>query len=111
MLFGKSLLPYPHYPSEELEKNAFIPRTMEGEVLVLGCVVVVFLLAFRVVHAATAAVEHAKGWCEYNFFVKLSHTKTEIHVFIVEKESLVESVKAKKECAGNGECGAAYPGN
>ena len=84
---------------------------MGDEILVLGCVVVVFLLVFRVVHAATAAVKHAKRWREYNFFVKFFHTKTEIHVFIVEKETLVESVKAKKECARNSECGATYPGN
>ena len=57
----------------------------------------------RVIHTAAAAVEYVHGGCEHNFFVEFSRAKTEIHVFIVEKESFVESVKAKKECSGNGE--------
>ena len=65
----------------------------------------------RVIHTAAAAVEYVYGGREHNFFVEFSRAKTDVHVFIVEKESFVESVKAKKEYAGNGECGAAYPGN
>ena len=84
---------------------------MEGEVLVLGCVVVVFLLMLRVIHTTAAAVEYVCGGREHDFFVEFSRAKTDVHIFVVEKESFVESVKAKKECAGNGECGAAYPGN
>lgn len=98
-----------HYFPKKLKKSSFVVWAVEGEIAILGFVVVFFL--FRFLHTTAAHMKEANFREKENTLFHFSKALTKVGVFVVKEKSFVEAVYAEEVASENSNGRTTRPAN